>query len=138
MGTKVVPGHTWAPQWYPGTCRHQNGARANVGTGMVPGHEWAPEWCTGTYGHRNGAWAHIGNGRVPVHILAQNGACARMGTKMVPGYIWVSRHMAPVRCLDKYGHIWTLDVAPEGCPGIFGQRNYTWANMGTGWVLGHI
>ena len=43
MGTKVVPGHTWIPEWYPGTYKHQNGARANVGTGMVHRQIWAPE-----------------------------------------------------------------------------------------------
>ena len=48
MGTKVVPGHTWALEWLPGTFGNWKGAWAHIRTEKVPRLIRAPKRCRGT------------------------------------------------------------------------------------------
>ena len=38
MGTGIMPGQIWAPEWFPGTYEQAKDAMAHMGTGMVPRH----------------------------------------------------------------------------------------------------
>ena len=148
MGTGVVPGHLWAPEWCPSTYenwmwysdifRYSNYTQALLCPAI-----WAPEGCPETYAHCEVARAQIGMRMVPKHIWAPQG-CPGTNTHQIGAHMGANICWAPFWCLcvPKHhccaymrrgtrkvpGEIWEL----EWCPGIYEHQNGAWAHIGTG------